>query len=206
MAETQTLLKQKLTAESYEKIAVLKNEKLYNFIADSIELCQPDDVYIVTDSDQDAAYVREMAISNNEEKVLKIDGHTIHFDGARDQGRDRKATKYLVPKTDSLSKALNQIEREKGLAEVRGLLEGSMKGRTMIVRFLSLGPAGSVFSIPCVQATDSWYVAHAESLLYRTAYEPFKEVNKDSNCFCFLHSAGQMNDEMVSTETIGEFT
>jgi phosphoenolpyruvate carboxykinase (GTP) len=200
MSDVQTLLKQKLTAESFEKIAVLQNEKFFKFIADSIELCQPDDIFIVTDSDQDAAYVREMVISNGEEKLLKIEGHTIHFDGPRDQGRDRKATKYLVPKTDSLSKALNQIEREQGLSEVRGLLEGSMKGRTMIVRFLSLGPAGSVFSIPCVQATDSWYVAHAESLLYRTAYEPFKEVNKDSNCFCFLHSAGQMNDEMVSND------
>jgi phosphoenolpyruvate carboxykinase (GTP) len=128
MSDVQTLLKQKLTAESFEKIAVLQNEKFFNFLADSIELCQPDDVFIVTDSDQDAAYVREMAISNKEATVLKIAGHPIHFDGARDQGRDRKATKYLVPKTDSLSKALNQIEREKGLAEVRGLLEGSMKG------------------------------------------------------------------------------
>ena len=66
-----------------------------------------------------------------------------------------------------------------------------MKGRTMILRFLSLGPAGSVFSVPCVQATDSWYVAHNEDLLYRTAYEQFCKIEKDKNVFCFLHSAGE---------------
>ena len=109
-------------------------------------------------------------------------------------------TRYLVPENESLSKALNQIEREKGLTEVRGLMNGAMKGRTMIIRFLSLGPAGSVFSVPCVQATDSWYVAHSESLLYRTAYEQIKDISNDTEFFSFLHSAGEMNQNMVSAD------
>jgi len=194
------LLQEKMTDEQYQKLMQISNDKLHKFVADSIELCQPDTVFVVTDSDEDATYVREMAIKRGEEKALETNGHTIHFDGMTDQGRDRNVTKYLVPQTDSLSKALNQIEREEGLSEVRGLLKGSMKGRTMIIRFLSLGPAKSVFSIPCVQATDSWYVAHSEDLLYRTAYDQFKVIDKDANCFCFLHSAGQMNEDMVSTD------
>jgi phosphoenolpyruvate carboxykinase (GTP) len=200
MSDIKELLKDRIDEQNYQKLMALDNAKLHQFIADSVELCRPDNIFVVTDSDEDQAHVREMSIKNGEEKALKMAGHTIHFDGMTDQGRDRTVTKYLVPEADSLSNALNQIEREEGLSEVRGLLKDSMNGRTMIIRFLSLGPAGSVFSIPCVQATDSWYVAHAESLLYRTAYEPFKEIGKDTNCFCFLHSAGQMNDEMVSTD------
>ena len=53
-----------------------------------------------------------------------------------------------------------------------------MKGRTMIVRFLSLGPTDSAFSIPCVQCTDSFYVAHSEDLLYRPGYEQFKRAGR----------------------------
>ncbi|MBM4103147.1 MAG: phosphoenolpyruvate carboxykinase (GTP) [Planctomycetes bacterium] len=201
MQETYSkLLKGNKADDHIQKLAQIPNRKFHEFIEDSIKLCQPDNIYIVTDSDEDAAYVREMSIKNGEEKALKTKGHTIHFDGMNDQGRDREVTKYLVPKTDSLSKALNQIEREEGLTEVRGLLKGSMKGRTMIVRFLSLGPAGSAFSIPCVQATDSWYVAHAESLLYRTAYEPFRKLAEDANCFRFLHSAGKLDKNMVSVD------
>jgi phosphoenolpyruvate carboxykinase (GTP) len=147
-----------------------------------------------------------MAVESGEENPLETPGHTYHFDGPNDQGRDREITKYLVPKNETLSKALNQIEREQGLAEVRGLLKDSMKGRTMILRFLSLGPAGSVFSVPCVQITDSWYVAHSEDLLYRSAYEQFCKIGSpgrdalrwDENVFCFLHSAGELNENMIS--------
>jgi phosphoenolpyruvate carboxykinase (GTP) len=70
----------------------------------------------------------------------------------------------------------------------------------MILRFLSLGPAGSVFSVPCVQITDSWYVGHNEDLLYRMAYGPFCKIEKDKNVFCFLHSAGAVDENMISVD------
>jgi len=199
MSDAGKLLKDKLAKEHYTRLMALENPKLHGFVADAIELTNPGSVFVCTDAPDDMANIRKLAIKLGEEKPLKMKGHTIHFDGMSDQGRDREVTKYLVPKTDSLSNALNQIGREEGLAEVRGLLKDSMKGRTMIIRFLSLGPAGSVFSIPCVQATDSWYVAHSEDLLYRTAYEQFRCMGKDANCFRFLHSAGRMNENMVST-------
>ena len=93
----------------------------------------------------------------------------IKFDGFYDQGRDREATKYLLPKRVFLSKALNQIDRQEGLAEVKSLLRDSMNDRTMIARFLSLGPTNSVFTILGLQCTDSWYVAHSEGVSSPTA-------------------------------------
>ncbi|MHC4633107.1 MAG: phosphoenolpyruvate carboxykinase (GTP) [Planctomycetota bacterium] len=198
MNNVNELLKAKMDTENYSRLMAVDNVKIHEFVADAIELTGPQAVFVCTDSEQDVKYVRDMAVKSGEEHPLETPGHTYHFDGYYDQARDRKATKYLVPKTETLSKALNQIEREEGLAEVRGLLKDSMKGRTMILRFLSLGPAGSVFSIPCVQATDSWYVAHNEDLLYRSAYEQFCKIGKNENVFCFLHSAGEVNENMIS--------
>jgi len=200
MSNANELLKEKLTTENYNRLIALDNLRIHEFVADSIKLCNPDSVFVMADSDEDIAYVRDMAIRSGEERPLKTPGHTYHFDGMQDQGRDREVTKYLVPKTDFLSKALNQIDREEGLAEVLSLLKDSMKGRIMIVRFLSLGPTGSVFTIPCLQITDSWYVAHSEDLLYRRAYEHFKQVNGGSHFLQFLHSAGKMNENKISTE------
>ncbi len=200
MNSVKRLLKEKLTAENYNRLIALDNLKIHEFVADSIKLCNPGTVFIMTDSDEDIAYVRDMAIRSGEEHPLKTSGHTYHFDGMQDQGRDREVTKYLVPKTDSLSNALNQIDREEGLDEVLSLLKDSMKGRTMIVRFLSLGPTGSIFTVPCLQITDSWYVAHSEDLLYRPAYEHFKQIGGGSHFLQFLHSAGKMNENKVSTE------
>lgn len=198
MSNTEQILKKRLTKENYSKLMAVDNTKIHNFLADAIELTNPDEVFVCTDSKADVKRVREMAIEAGEEGKLHTKGHTYHFDGPEDQGRDREITKYLVPKDQTLSKALNQIGREEGLKEVRGLMKDCMKGRTMVVRFLSLAPAGSVFSIPCLQATDSWYVAHSEDLLYRSAYDYFCTLKKDENVFCFLHSAGELNERKVS--------
>ena len=200
MQNLKELLKEKLTTESYDRLVAVNNVKIHEFVTDAIELTGPETVFVCTDSEQDVKYVRDMAVKSGEESPLETPGHTFHFDGYYDQGRDRRVTKYLVPKTEKLSKALNQIEREEGLAEVRGLLKDSMRGRIMILRFLSLGPSGSVFSIPCVQATDSWYVAHSEDLLYRSAYEQFCKIGKHDNVFCFLHSAGELSKDMISVD------
>jgi phosphoenolpyruvate carboxykinase (GTP) len=198
MSNTAKILKERLTKANYSKLMAVNNIKIHDFVADAIELTNPDEVFVCTDSEKDVKRVREMAIEAGEEGLLEIKGHTYHFDGPEDQGRDREITKYLVPKDQTMSKALNQIEREEGLKEVRGLMKDCMKGRTMILRFLSLAPAGSVFSIPCLQATDSWYVSHSEDLLYRSAYDYFCTIGKDDNVFCFLHSAGELNERKVS--------
>ena len=195
-------LKLKLSERDYKKLNSIPSSRVHQFIADSCELCSPEKIFICSDSPKDIAYVRQQVVLNGEEKPLAIAGHTYHFDGMKDQGRDREVTRYLVPKDDSLNKALKQVEREEGLSEVRGFLKGAMRGRTMIVRFLSLGPTNSIFSIPCVQCTDSWYVAHSKDLLYRPAYEMFKKRREESSeLFCILHSAGKMNENMISVET-----
>jgi phosphoenolpyruvate carboxykinase (GTP) len=194
------ILQSRMPDSEYAKLKRIDNAAVCEFIADAIHLCTPESVFICDDSPADLKYVREQAIAKGEETPLKIPGHTIHFDGMSDQGRDREVTRYLVPPGNTLSKALNQIEREKGLAEVRGLLKGAMKDRTMIVRFLTLGPTDSVFSIPCVQITDSFYVAHCEDLLYRPGYEEIRREGPESRFFHFLHSCGKLDENKVSCE------
>jgi phosphoenolpyruvate carboxykinase (GTP) len=195
-----SVLRARMDVESYGRLMRLDSAALHEFVADAVALCSPDSVFVCTDSDEDIAYVRMQAIEAGEETPLATEGHTVHFDGYCDQGRDREATKYLVPRADSLSKSLNQVEREEGLAEVRGLLKGSMVGRKMIVRLLSLGPTDSAFSIPCVQCTDSFYVAHSEDLLYRPGYEQFRKLGPEAEFFRILHSAGALDASMVSAE------
>ncbi len=194
------LLKARLDERNYALLAAIDNEKLHAFVADAVELCEPDTVWVSTDSPEDIRYTREMAKKLGEERPLAIDGHTIHFDGMRDQGRDRDVTKYLVPRNETLSKALKQIDREEGLAEVRGLLKGVMRGRIMAVRFMTLGPNNSEFSIPCVECTDSFYVSHSLNLLYRLGYEEFKRLGANTHFFATLHSSGKLDDRQVSCE------
>lgn len=186
--------------EAFERLSAIDNQQLYAFVVDAIQLCQPKAVWVSTDSPEEVEYTRRMAVESGEERPLAIAGHTVHFDGMDDQGRDREATKYLVPAGDRLSSALNQIERLQGLKEVRGLLAGAMKERIMIIRFLTLGPANSIFSIPCVECTDSWYVSHALNLLYRLGYQEFVRLGAKARFFSVLHSSGKVDERMVSVE------
>ena len=194
-------LQPKLSQLDYKKLCAIANPRVHQFIAEATELCNPERIFICSDSAEDIAYARHQAIATGEEKaILTLPRHTVHFDGVYDQGRDREVTKYLVPKGDSLSKALNQIDRDEGLAEVKGLLKDAMKGRTMIVRFVSLGPPNSVFTVLGLQCTDSWYVVHSEYLLFRPGYEVFRQAEPNRNFLRVLHSSGKLNENMVSIE------
>jgi phosphoenolpyruvate carboxykinase (GTP) len=189
-----------MSSVDYEKLSAITNPKVHQFIAEAVDLCNPKNIFICNDSPEDIAYIRHQAIATGEEKPLAIPGHTVHFDGPHDQGRDREVTKYLVPKGEYLSIALNQVDRDEGLAEVKSLLKNAMEGRTMIVRFVSLGPPNSIFTILGLQCTDSWYVAHSECLLFRPGYEVFRRAEPHKSFLRVLHSAGKLNENMVSLE------
>ncbi|MDR2719939.1 MAG: phosphoenolpyruvate carboxykinase domain-containing protein, partial [Nitrososphaerota archaeon] len=194
-------LQPKLSSKDYEKLVAINNPNVHEFIAKINDLCHPEKIFICSDAAEDIAYVRKQAVTCGEEQAtLTLEGHTVHFDGEKDQGRDRQNTKYLVPKGVFLSKALNQIDRQEGLTEVRNSLRDLMIGRTMIVRFISLGPRDSVFTILGLQCTDSWYVAHSEDLLYRAGYDQFVKAGPKSDFLKVVHSAGSLTEEMVSAE------
>jgi phosphoenolpyruvate carboxykinase (GTP) len=197
--KAENLLKEKLSPEHYEKLAVLGNPKLDRFVADVIELGGPDRVYVCTDSDEDIAYVRRMAIEAGEEIELGMEGHTIHYDGYKDQARDPANTKYLVGPDENMGADINTADKHSGLAEVREIFKNGMAGKEMLVRFFCLGPTNSEFSIPCVQITDSYYVGHSEDMLYRPGYEQFRRIGDSEDFFRFMHTAGRL-DGAVSAD------
>jgi len=181
-----------------KKIDALNNAKAVQVIEKYINLCKPSKVSVITDSDDDIRYVRNLSISNGEERRLNMDGHTIHFDGFNDQGRDTRNTKILITPDMKLSEGLNPMEREQGIREVHSLMDGIMEGREMLIRFFCLGPLDSRFSISALQITDSAYVAHSEDILYRAGYEQFKNLKGSPEFFYFVHSAGELDERKNS--------
>jgi len=177
-----------------DKLEALNNKKVMEYLEEAISLCKPETVTVITDSDEDIAYLRNLAIKNGEEKKLKMEGHTIHYDGINDQARDKENTKYLLSKEVNWGMDINYIMKDKGVPEVRGYLDGCMVGKEMIVAFFCLGPLKSDFSIGAMQITDSSYVVHSETILYRGGYEQFRRLNGSDDFFFFLHSAGELSE------------
>ncbi len=197
MSKYEDLLKAKMSSESFAKLKALKNEKVLNFVGEFAEHCNPASLYVCDDSQTDRDYIKKTAIEKGEEKTIYLKNQTIHWDGYTDQGRDKNNTRYLVnPENMERMKALNSLGYDEGYREIMDISRHIMEGKDAVVQFFCEGPAESVFSVPCVQITDSFYVAHSESILYRPGYNHFlqlKETEKD-DFFRFIHSAGKLDE------------
>lgn len=183
---------------SLSKIQDLQNNHVEEIIEFYANLCKPSKVTVISDSEEDLNMIRTLALSNEEESELNEDGHTVHFDSSRDQARDKNNTRILLPKGKDLGKLINSVDRDEGLNEIMELLDGIMSGKEMLVCFFCLGPTDSKFSISALQITDSAYVAHSETILYRKGYSQFKKLNGSDNFFQFIHSAGKLDDRQNS--------
>jgi hypothetical protein len=92
----------------------LDNPATNEFITNFIELCNPEKIFVATDTREDLKYTREAAVRNHEEKNLGMKGHTIHFDGYHDQARDKTHTKFLLPKSHQWLIVLSLVISNKG--------------------------------------------------------------------------------------------
>ncbi|MFO7618733.1 MAG: phosphoenolpyruvate carboxykinase (GTP) [Thermoplasmata archaeon] len=192
VSKTRSVLEKNLNVRELKKLDKIGNPEVHETIAKYIDICQPSGVFVVTDDPADWNYVRQSAMRHHEEAPLKFKNHTVHFDAYDDQGRDKKNTAYLFDDPNYLEPELNQKNRKEGLAEIHEIMKGIMKGKELYICFFSLGPVLSEFAIPCLQLTDSAYVAHSEGLLYRTGYKLFTTVNGGyKRFFKLIHSQGE---------------
>ncbi len=188
------LLKEKCGIDNYRKLEDIKNKYVIGFVGKFVKILNPDSVFVCKDSEEDFDYIRKKALSESEEKMLGVPGHTVHFDGPDDQARDKKMTKFLVSDEEKFGKGLNTIGKKDGLEEITEIMSDIMVGTELFVMFFTLGPAGSQFTIPAIQLTDSSYVAHSEIILYRHGYKEFEGLGDYEDFFRFVHSEGELEN------------
>jgi phosphoenolpyruvate carboxykinase (GTP) len=187
-------LKGRLSPRDCARLEAIRSNDVLKFVAEYVELCNPAGVYVSASTREDLEFVRDAAVADGEELRLSIDGHRAHFESYYDQGRDREHTQILLPGGANLGPGIRTGDRLERIKEMRSLLSGIMAGRRMFVSFYCLGPIGSVFSIPCVQLTDSSYVVHSENILYRQGYEEFLRQGAAAKPFKFVHSEGELDE------------
>lgn len=192
------ILRERLDENNYNKLMAIDNPYVHEIVARYIEHCNPEKVFVSDGTEESIQYIRDAAVANGEEMKLATPGHTVHFDGYYDQARDREHTKFLLPEGVKLGSSLRAIDREEGLREIHEIMRDIMRGHELYICFYSLGPTNSVFSIPCLQLTDSSYVAHSENILYRQGYEEFIRRGKTNNFFKFIHSEGELDERKTS--------
>ena len=90
-----------LNEKNLAKLEALNNPKVMQVVEKYIKHCKPAKVTVITDSDEDIKYVRELSLENGEERQLATEGHTIHYDGINDQARDKGNTVVIIERNKS---------------------------------------------------------------------------------------------------------
>ena len=185
------VFKQYMDDKQLARILKIKHPEVLKRIADSIVLCNPSYVFVNTGLSEDRQFIRDLALEKGEESSLAMDGHTIHYDLAKEQGRIVDRTYYIANPQDHVSSLANRMDRPTALEQVRSNMTDIMKDLTMIIGFYIRGPVGSPVSNPALEITSSTYVAHSAELLYRNAYADFdQEVENLGHFFTNVHSEG----------------
>ncbi len=201
--EAKKLFQDKLTQEHLARLEKIKNEEALLKIANAIALCQPDDVYVTTGSQEDMAKVRQMSIDKGEEAPLAMKDHTIHYDLPEEQGRIVDRTFYIVNDGEKTSVLAKTMPRNDALAYVKENLTGIMKGKTMMVGFFCRGPAGAKMALPALEISSSTYVMHSGDILYRHVYNDFdKQVELAGRFLTNVHSEGQNRPEDLANARV----
>lgn len=102
-AEVDRVLREAMDDTEFAKIEKIKNPLARLKIANTIALGQPDKVIVNTGNDQDKQRIRELCLTQGEERALAIPGHTLHYDLAEEQARIVDRTFYIANPEDTVS-------------------------------------------------------------------------------------------------------
>ena len=138
-----------------------RNAHVLEWVNEQVRLCQPDQVVWCTGSEaekialQDEAVAQGILLRLNPEK---LPGCFYHRSNPNDVARVEQSTFICTPHAEDAGPTNNWAPPKEMYARLRGLADGSMRGRTMYVEPYLMGPAGSTMTKVGVELTDSLYV------------------------------------------------
>ncbi len=201
--EARKVFDEKLDADSKAKLNKIKNEEALLKVANAIQMCEPDRIFVDTGSAEDIQWIRDYSLEKGEEEKLAKKGHTIHFDLPQDQARLVNQTYYIINPEEKMSSLAKSLVRDEAHEYIKTYMKGIMHGKTMMVGFFSRGPVGAQASIPAIEISSSTYVLHSAELLYRNCFESFDaEVERKGIFYTNVHSEGPNRPEDVPNARI----
>ncbi len=173
------------------------NKKVIDFINQTKELCQPDNIVWIDGSEEQLEALRKQAV---EEKILiklnqeKLPGCYLHRTTVNDVARVEGRTFICSKNKEDSSPINNWMETSEAMNLMNNLFKGVMKGRTMYVIPYSMGAVGSKFSKIGIELTDSVYVVLNMAIMTRVG-KAVVDALGDGDFIKGLHSYAELSEE-----------
>jgi phosphoenolpyruvate carboxykinase (GTP) len=171
------------------KLELLENEHLKKWVNEIRALCMPQEIHIVTGSDEENEALTKKLLEAKTLIALKRPGSFLARSNPEDVARVEDRTFICSEKEEDAGPTNNWSEPRAMRNKMHTLFSGCMKGRVMYVVPYIMGPIGSPYARVAVEITDSAYVVLNMRLMTRIGLSALEMLGKNDFVKC-LHSVG----------------
>jgi phosphoenolpyruvate carboxykinase (GTP) len=162
------------------------------------KLTKPDRIVWVDGSEEEHKRLTEVALAEGAIEPLnqdKLPGCYYSRSHANDVARVEHLTFICTPTKEEAGPTNNWMAPDEAYKKLRGLFDGSMKGRTMYAIPYCMGPIGSPISKIGVELTDSVYVVLNMRIMTRVGAAVLDALGASNDFNRGLHSTLDINPE-----------
>ncbi len=172
-------------------MALTKNKNVLDFVAESAELAQPDNIVWIDGSPAQIKALKEQAVKSGE--LIKLNENLLpdcylHRTKVNDVARVEDRTFICTKNKDDAGPINYWMDPRQGYELCSEIARGSMKGRTMYVIPYSMGVVGSSFAKIGIEVTDSIYVVLNMNIMTRVGKQCLDALGKKGDFIKGFHA------------------
>ena len=171
----------------------IKHETLRQWVNEMVHQCQPDDIHLCDGSEKEYDSLCQKLVEKGTYIRLnpeKKPNSFACFSDPSDVARVEDRTYICSLRKEDAGPTNNWVSPKEMKTNLKPLLDGCMKGRTLYIIPFSMGPIGSPLSHIGVQITDSEYVVTNMKIMTRMGKKVLDVLGETGDFVKCLHTVG----------------